>query len=63
MNEKLSSNRVQTFDEKYYNIVKEMNEYLRDNGLNMMSWTDVEGNSFKIHLSKKYFSTKRGTIQ
>ena len=56
----LSSNRVETFDDKYYKIVQEMNEYLRDNKLNMISWTDTNGNSFKIHLSKKFFSTLRG---
>jgi len=56
-----SSNRVETFDDKYYAIVQEMNQYLRDNGLNMISWTDDKGNRFKINLSKKYFTRKESS--
>ena len=51
------SNRVETFDDKYGKIVEEMNDYLRDHGLNMISWTYENGNRFKISLSKKFFSS------
>lgn len=59
-------NRVETFDEKYMPVIEEMNNYLRDNGLNMISWTDTKGNTFKIHLSKKFFKKtveKEGSIK
>ncbi len=53
------SGRANTFDEKYGKIIEEMNDYLRDNGLNMISWTYENGNRFKIRLSKKFFTTKQ----
>ena len=52
-------NRVETFDEKYMKVVEEMNVYLRDNGLDMISWTDDKGNTFKIRLSKKFFQSTK----
>lgn len=58
LTEKIEGNRVETFDEVYGQTVQEMNQYLRDNGLNMISWTDDKGNTFKIRLSKKYFKEK-----
>jgi hypothetical protein len=58
-----SNNRVKTFDDKYFAVVQEMNQYLKCNGLNMISWTDDRGNSFKIHLSKKYFSALQDDLE
>lgn len=50
----------ESFTDKYNKLVEEMCEYLREDGLDMITWTYENGNKFRIKLSNKFFKEKNG---
>ncbi len=44
-----------TFDEKYTDIIQEMEKYLIENHLKMISFTNIDGWRFKLNIPQKDF--------